>query len=174
MKKHDLENPIEGVLEYVHTQEGVLMLIRGIEVLERSLYRSHQDSFEKILEKEIPQGIASILRDLFASPSYANDVQKRGEFLSLIKEKLMKLQSLRLEIAFEPTERIAEEFVHWIRREIRQDLVVEFVVDPLVLGGARMIFNGRYCDFSLHRMIDDLMANKKSEIDKFIQLPRLA
>lgn len=172
MKKHDIENPIEGILEYVHTQEGALVLVRGIEVLERSLYRSHPDSFEKILEKEIPHGVASIFRDVFASPSYADDVQKKGEFLSLVKEKLMKLQSLRLEIAFEPTERMIEEFVHWIRREIRKDLVVEFVVDPLILGGARMIFNGRYCDFSLHRMINDLLENKKSEIDKFIQLPR--
>ncbi len=137
---------------------------QGIERLEAALYHHRSESFSRILQTELPEGIARHLQDVFSSPAYADNRSSQEELLEKLKKGLKLVRTVRMEFAFEPSELLIEKITDWVRQEAGDTVVLDAGVEPSLLGGARISYNGRYEEYTLHRLIERALSAKQKEI----------
>jgi F0F1-type ATP synthase delta subunit len=80
-------------------------------------------------------------------------VKNQEEYLNELKKAIIQLPVAELVIAFVPNNRDTIEIVRTIRSEIAANAVVAIEVNPHIIGGAIIAFEGKYFDGSLIRKI---------------------
>lgn len=98
----------------------------------------------------------------------ANDKNIVAGFFSDLKELLKKLKVIKLVLAFNPSQKMLENLHNFVEENIGAGYILDIEILDEVLGGAIVMFNGRYSDFTLKKTIEETFANKNTEIQKFI------
>lgn len=127
----------------VKTTSDLDALNREIDILIDSLYRTGERSYEQVITKSIRKETAKVLETI------GSKREERKENLEQLRQKLQQVKKITLTVAFEPTSRVVEEVVTWCRRNIADDVVVEFRHDQSILAGVVIEWNGKYMDVSL-------------------------
>jgi len=112
------------------------------------------------LERSVRFSTAEIIKNKL---SELNDKNKMEEFLYKFKENLQKLKTLKLILAFEPTEEIIKNIHAWITENLGTGIIIEIELDSAIIGGAIIIYRGLYKDFSLRRLIDEKFKNQNPQ-----------
>lgn len=81
-------------------------------------------------------------------------------FLSEVQKTISSLPILTLTIAFEPKEQTMRALSEWFVLNIKHQVLFDIQVDPKLIAGASISFNGRNADYSirekLEKAIEDL------------------
>ncbi len=80
-----------------------------------------------------------------------------------LEKKLRALPKLRLEIAFSPPESFIKRVSQWLEKELGQKIILDVVVNPKIIGGAVIEFQGKWRDFSLAKEIHHLLSDYPAE-----------
>lgn len=73
-----------------------------------------------------------------------------------IEKNLLSLPVLRLEIAFKPTDEFIKKLSDWVEKEAQQKVILDIVVNPKVVAGALIEYQGIFRDYSLSKRIEEL------------------
>ena len=79
---------------------------------------------------------------------------------SELKKKLHALPEIKLEIAFLPKDNFISGISRWLEKEIGQKVILDITVNPKVVAGAIIEYQGNWRDFSLAKKIDQLFGEK--------------
>lgn len=71
-----------------------------------------------------------------------------------IQETINKLPTLSLTIAFEPKEKTLQALSEWLVMNIKRQMLFEITIDPNVIGGAKINYNGKFLDASVKPTFD--------------------
>jgi len=71
-----------------------------------------------------------------------------SEFFNLITQKISSLPIVTLSIAFEPDSQSLQDLSQWFTLNINRQVIFEIIVDPKLIAGAAITYNGRYEDYS--------------------------
>ena len=82
-------------------------------------------------------------------------------FFEKLKKYLQKLPQLKIEIAFPPTKTFLQKVFNWLKEEMNEKLILDIAVNPSIVGGAVIAYEGKYGNFSLAKKIDELIAEKE-------------
>jgi hypothetical protein len=88
----------------------------------------------------------SLLRDNGVNSESNSDLKT---FFDTLQEKIAAMTVLSLTLAFEPKEQTLNAITDWFLVNSNKQILLEIVVDPTLLGGATLTFNGVYKDFSI-------------------------
>jgi F0F1-type ATP synthase delta subunit len=80
------------------------------------------------------------------------------EFMAKVIEKTATLGTAALVLAFEPNNNTLVDLARWFMANINRQVVFEIKVDPSIIAGAAITFNGKYRDFSIKPKLDQLVA----------------
>ncbi len=130
------------VLSLVKTKSEAEALIRDIDILIDSLYRT--DSVQ------IRSRIQSWVNGL------AIDRAARQQQLQAAKDQLLSLEYFQLTLAFEPTEKVIIRLANWCREQIDPQLVLDIRYEPGLIGGAVIEYQGKFVDLSLRKKFESL------------------
>jgi hypothetical protein len=97
-----------------------------------------------------------------------DSIDAAEEYLKSLKDKLAKLKKLKLVVAFEPTDSSIDKFIGFVHKNISQDVILEFEIDPQIYGGAQITYQGEYRDLSLKRLYESEYKEKEVELKKVI------
>lgn len=158
-------NKISKIIRSVRTEEERDVLHECIEVLERSLYRTRTPDLDEVF-KLIPPKMVDLLREVLPSYSDEKDQIEVRRSLMNLKEELAKLRTLRLELAFEPNVEAIERLSGWVLKELGEGILLEMGHEPSILGGARIIFGGRYRELTLLQMLNSALEREWPNIFK--------
>ena len=64
--------------------------------------------------------------------------------------------TLTLTLALKPSPQLVKRIKAWLKKEMAPHLVLKIQVNPAILAGAIISFQGRYLDFSLKKKIEKL------------------
>lgn len=84
--------------------------------------------------------------------------------LETIRKEILALPSVTVYLPFKAEESELTKIGQWFRRHIRKQMMMDVKVDPSLVGGCALVWNGYYRDYSLHRQFKD----KKEEINQLI------
>lgn len=90
-------------------------------------------------------------------------------FFETLKSLLKKLKIIKLVLAFDPTRKTIENIHNFVKDAVGIGYILDIEVSEDVLGGAIVMFNGRYSDFTLKKTIENTFGTKNKEILGFMQ-----
>jgi F0F1-type ATP synthase delta subunit len=95
------------------------------------------------------------------------DIYNKDTFVSFfqtLKILIKKLKVIKLVLAFDPTRRTIEKIHNFVKENIGIGYILDIEVYHDVLGGAIVIFNGKYKDFTLKKNLEEVYRLRRSEI----------
>ncbi|MDP3770532.1 MAG: hypothetical protein U1A25_02515 [Candidatus Sungbacteria bacterium] len=157
------------LIRTIRTKEEKDILRDQMIMLEAALFRSETQGYEKILQTRLPEHIAAAMRDILAQPSFKEHPEATRTFFQDLKNMIDILPVVKLSLAFNPSEEMIQRLHEWIQKNRGVGVVLDISYDAMILGGARMIFQGRYKEMTLSQMITDALAKEKTDVLKLIK-----
>lgn len=93
-----------------------------------------------------------------------NDKDTVAGFFGTLKGLLKKFKVIKLVLAFCPSNKMLENIHNFIKETLGIGYILDIEILEEVLGGAIVIFNGKYYDFTLKKRIEDAFTLKNREI----------
>lgn len=97
----------------------------------------------------------TLLRDNNVNPQSRLDIKN---FMERIQERISTLPVISLVLAFEPTEKTLQMFSRWFVLNTNKQVLFDIKVDKKLIGGAAILSNGKYLDFSIKPEFDAIFA----------------
>lgn len=150
---------IQDLISSLRTTQEVASFTSEIDtfVLENTLDSISQDSAQKIM--------------LFFSKNNLDihDKDTISNFSQTLKDLLKKFKVIKLVLAFDPSFKTLQNIHNFVKDTVGVRYILDIEIAKDILGGAIVIFNGKYNDFTLKKSIEDTFEAKKKEIQAFIQ-----
>jgi len=140
--------------DFIKTTEDRDAILNSIDILSDSLYKTKFD-----IRKDLTPAAYQFIQ----SQSGGRITQS---FLIETKQKLHDLPVISLTLSFVPDEKIIEKLSGWIKVNVTKETILDIEVDPQILGGAVVAFNGKYLDESLRKKMEEVFSNEKQELLK--------
>lgn len=145
---------LEQIVEKIVTKEDLLLFLEEIDILKESLFKNPEIPFlERAKEKLSPnfqEIFEKIGKNLFDNP------QELISFFEDLKEKLLKLPQIKLELSFSPSPEFLLKLRNWLREKTQETLLLDIVVNPEIVGGVKIFYQGKFGDFSLEKEIEKI------------------
>lgn len=115
--------------------------------------------------RKLPSELATILVKAFANEKITpeNQIRIKREIDELI-DKLHTCKSMQLTIAFQANEETITFFSDWIKRNVKKDLLIDLRFDKSIVGGALIIADGSYKDYSVRKNLANRFQIQKEDI----------
>ena len=166
--KITLPESLVPILHFVHTKEEKDELHEEVLMLERASFQNDPNAIEEILKTRVSKNIAHAIREVLSLPAFHNNVDAVRKFFLDLKNTVDTLPLLKLDLAFQPTEKVIEHLHDWVTQELGVGIVLDIGYDASIFGGSKIIFGGRYKEFTLSQMITDTPAKEKAAVLKLI------
>lgn len=149
----------QKLLESIVTDEQRQVVLHKLDTLIVDLFRLSPESKEFNLEKylqdhagiEFTQLIQNLAEDNKIDP---RDLQQIKNLLSTLRQNLAQLKIFKIILAIDPDKDFALKLSNWVHEHINKDVIVEIEVNPIILGGSIIIFDGKYFNNSLSNIIN--------------------
>ena len=146
--------------KYLSNPHDVKELMSGLEHLKASYFQKNQ-SFTNTLEKEIPFPLSTAIYDLAKKHDInLTDVSQAETFFTNLSTAIENLPRLTLTVTFHPTLELIKELNRWVIDNLHQAVILDFVVDEKIIGGAKVAFKGKIVDHSLKKRLEILTQPK--------------
>ncbi|MBI5358376.1 hypothetical protein HZB69_01975 [Candidatus Amesbacteria bacterium] len=76
------------------------------------------------------------------------EFEKLGKSLESWKEEIENLRYLNLTLAYEPTRININTYSAWVKKNVGENVVLDINVDPNLVAGAQIVWNGKYKNYS--------------------------
>ena len=149
------------IVRDVRTKDERDKLHEDMGELEAALFRSNFETFEKVLSARLPERTALVMRDICARSEFKNNLGALRTFLHDIKNTLDTFLLLKLTLAFKPSEEMINRLYEWTQQNLGLGVALDINYDGSILGGARIIFGGKYKEMTLAQMITDALGKEK-------------
>lgn len=135
-----------------------------VDTLISTLFNTSKISLEKALTS-ISQTSAKKITEIFEKFNLdMTDKGKVRDFLDTLKGLIKKFKIIKLILAFDPTPKTIENIHKFVSENIGIGYIFDIEVDENILGGAAVMFNGKYKDFTLRKSLEEMFQNKRDEI----------
>lgn len=165
-KLHSLSLPL---VQKIATTEEAANLMEKISSFLTSLYtisqRGIKERIQTIFSPNWAEMILGQMRDLNID---LTNQQQVNNFFTILSKDLSSLETLSLTLAFAPTAGTLQRISQVVKKAFGLEVVIEVTIKPEIIGGAIIVFAGRYMDFSLKKQLDILFEVKKEEILKLL------
>jgi len=149
------------IVRDVRTKDERDMFREQINELEAALFHSDSKIFDDVLTARLPKSMTDKMREIIARPEFKDNTQALRKFFQDFKDTLDMFFLLKINIAFKPSEQMIDRLHDWTQQNLGLGVVLDINYDGSILGGARIIFSGKYKEMTLAQMITDALAKEK-------------
>lgn len=141
---------------YLSTSYHMQELLAALEKLQTAHFQRKQH-FLTTLEQEIPFPLSETLKQLATTHKVNfDDLVQTETFFNLIRQEIEKLPHLTLTVSISPTIFLIKEINQWLVTNLKQPMILDFIVDETIIGGAKIAFKGKLIDHTVKKQIEGL------------------
>lgn len=138
----------DKIYQVVWTRSDAEILLGYIDILVDSLYGLDGKSFESVARKIPEEKIAlTLLAEIRKVPE-----DERKIYLRKLKDAVKDRETMKLSVAVDLSREAIEEIVSAVRTKLKE-VVVDFEVEPEIIGGAKVSWRGKFWDKTLYDKI---------------------
>ncbi len=134
----------------LQTIEDADFLITKLENLKGELYKSNQIKIETL---DLP---VLVKEELLKDNSLEEIVKKIEYILDAIK----KTPIIRIILSITPNKTLEQQIVEKLRDLAKKTVFVKIEVNPFIVSGAIVEYDGKYLDYSISKKINELIKNE--------------
>lgn len=153
----------EEILTQIKTTESAEVFKDELELLLKSLYLG-SDEFSSILKTKVRANISEYIKNRLSE----KDIDIEVLLISLIN-KVQNIPSVRLIIAYEPSEDAIDRFYSFIAGACQKHILLDLGYAPDIIGGAVIIYRGIYRDFSFKYIFEKEFKDEQESILKLLE-----
>lgn len=126
----------------------------SIEVLEKSLFATHQTIFELTsLALSLPWSDI-VLRMYHEQNLIDQDKDACRAILESIKTAVKHMETVEIRVAYNITDADVRDIRNWFFFQLKKNMLLNIIVDPSIIGGIIIYRNGIYKDYSVAHYIE--------------------
>ena len=155
-------NNFQEILDLIATKSEANELIKQLDRLIESLYEikgSVNSKMDNILTQELKEAVLKVCLKNKVNLKSAVTFQK---FLEDLKGEIQSLPTATLTFAFQPRGETVKKIAAWTGTNLRKKVLVQIAVEPRIIGGLLVEFEGKYSDHSLRGKLDSYF--QKTEV----------
>ncbi len=119
---------------------------------------STKETLEQLFARLFSHDQKAVLLELIGTAGVTQ--QRAAELQKLldgIRKTVSEIPIMELTVAVEPSELALARIKEWIDTHSHTKVVLEIKVNPRIIGGVRIAFNGRYHDYTVRKTIIDTL-----------------
>jgi|SRR3989344_3882028 len=152
------------LLNSFNTTQEVNDFLGDLDFVSAELFKSRYKSLSEILAS-ISATSAKNIEEIFTkNKSGAGNKETINGFLEQIKNSLKNFKTIKLTLAFEPSSKTIEKIHNHVLNTLGQGYILEIEVSENIMGGAIVIFNGKYEDYSIKKSLEESFRDNRSVI----------
>lgn len=153
----------EEILAKIQTTQSAIVFRDEIELLLKSLYKG-SDEFTSVLKTKVRVSLSEYIKKIISEKD-VNIEQLLKNLLNNIKE----IPSVRLILAYEPSEDAIDRFYSFIAGACQRNVLLDIGYAPDIIGGAIIIYQGKYRDFSFKYIFEREFEGEREDILKLLE-----
>lgn len=162
-----IDTIFEKILSQTHTLQQINRKVRFLrEFINQKLYGSKEAI-------TAAQSEDAIYLDWIKSlePTLLNQINQSNvsEVFNTLEKKIAELKVLIIYVAFDMPEKDLSPLGEYLKSNFGAEFVFDVRFDPNLIGGASLVWNGVYHDFSLKKSIEDNKQAILTEIQSFLK-----
>jgi F0F1-type ATP synthase delta subunit len=146
------------------TTQEVESFVSEIDTLMFEFYNTKGLLIHKALDSISFGTVGKIMQAFLKNNLDINNKDTFVSFFQTLKILIKKLKVIKLVLAFDPTRRTIEKIHNFVKENIGIGYILDIEVYHDVLGGAIVIFNGKYKDFTLKKNLEEVYRLRRSEV----------
>ncbi len=138
------------------TAEDLYFFIEQINVIKKYLFAdiTKGSLFERIKGK-VDERIRLKLEELEKKNLLPQELIEKSVFFEELKKYLHSLPQIKLEVAFLPNKTFLTKIKKWLEETINREMVLDILVNPEIVGGVNIEYQGKYFGWSLAEKLRD-------------------
>lgn len=136
------------------TSEEVKKITDELEAVNEALFQNNEQALAYALSK-VSLKVQEVLKNAF------DKSVNKEEFLLGSKEALKKLKTVSITIAFDPSESLVTKLSLWAKENFKEGVVFDISKNEAIVGGALIISEGYWRDFTLRDKIKHFFQNER-------------
>jgi len=145
---------------YIRTTEDATNFLSILGTLSNEVFKKNT-TLEDILEHEVSYQKGLTIKKIAATHNV--DLQNRTEiptFITKLTETITTLPTVHLTLAFAPRRQLITVISQWFIVNFQQVVLLDIKVDPSIMGGSIVEFNGKRQDYSLKKQAEQIPSDK--------------
>ena len=131
-----------GILKSLRTREDLEYLAGDLEELRSGIYKGKNGvSVPQIVKKDF---------------EFALD---KGQYLESLRREILSARILELIVSGYLEDAVLDGISKWVKENVGEDVVLSIKIDPSIMAGAKISFNGRFEDYSLTDKLEEAIKN---------------
>jgi hypothetical protein len=151
-----MEEVFEKLSEKIITEEDLVFFLNQLSIVRKFLFSQIQIPLSERLKNKIDEKIRKEIEKLEKEKILPSSPEEQSSFFKGLENFLLKIPKVKLEIAFEPSEEFILKIEEWFREKIKRRMILDIFVNPKIVGGAKIEFQGKWKDFSLEKEIEKI------------------
>lgn len=168
MEKHrsTIYTPLFAIIITVLDANNLSLLI---EKLIAALYSTEGTRFASIIRDDMPLSTVKAIQQVAQNANITwNSPTTVKAFLSTIQQILTEAPVLHVTLSSEPTQDLLETMSTWARQELDSHSLLAISLDPGILGGICLSYNGHFLDLSVRSELDSYFTTQKQAIIHYL------
>jgi hypothetical protein len=151
-----MEEIFEKLSEKIITEEDLVFFLDQLSIVRRSLFSQTHIPLSERLKDKIDEKLRKEIEKLEKEGVLPSSPEGQSSFFKGLENFLLKIPKVKLEIAFEPSEEFILKIEKWFEEKVKERMILDIFVNPKIVGGVKIEFQGRWKDFSLEKEIEKL------------------
>jgi F0F1-type ATP synthase delta subunit len=152
----------EDFAKKIITKEDLIFFLDQINLAEQFLFKERNIPLTEKLKGKVSEDFKNLIEKLENENVITGDVERSRKFFEDLKNYLLKIPQIKIEIAFKPSRRFIEKISLWLEKNFGEKIIVDLYFNPEIVGGAIIEYKGKYLNYSLEKKIDELISKRIS------------
>lgn len=150
----------ERIIKKIRTKEELVFFLEEIANVRQIIFKDKEEFLSRKLKRKAGVELKGLLEELEKEGVIFEGRGKQSDFLEELEKELQSLPEIKLEIAFSPDNDSLEKISQWFEKELGQKIILDLSINPKIVGGVIIEYQGNWRDFSLEKEIDSLIPQK--------------
>jgi F0F1-type ATP synthase delta subunit len=151
-----MEEIFEKLSEKIIKEEDLVFFLDQLNSIKKVIFLKPQIPLSERLKNKIDEKIRKEIEKLEKEKILPSLPEEQLSFFEGLKNFLLKIPKVSLEIAFEPSDDFILEIDKWFKEKIKRKVILDIFVNPKIVGGIKIEYQGKWGDFSLEKEIKKL------------------
>jgi len=154
------ESFLKDLLRQIITKEDLIVLLEEINLTENFIFKNIRTPLSEKLKGKTREEFRGFVEKLEKENSLFRSPSEQFSFFQNLKKNLKKIPELKLELAFEASREFLIKIKQWFKEKNQREVILDLSVNPEVVGGAIIEYQGKYLNLSVGKKIDELFSKE--------------
>ena len=151
----------EQLAKKIITKEELIFFIEEINLLQSFIFEDVKIPLSERAKNKVKEEFRQYIKELENKKLLSVSPDLQLSFFEHLKSYLQKIPQLKLEIAFKPSKDFLLTLKRWFKKKNKQEVILDITINPKIVGGAIIEYQGQYRDFSLLEKVNKSVSQIK-------------